>query len=195
VKAKLLSDSDDDYVYFPAQSPPGAMVQYQARNAWASYIPKAWRELQRLEPSPPLQMRAQLLGADRESINFLGERRTPSGKRRLVVIKGSGANALALQRDIEWRVVAPPTLFEKLPRPQPAALMYQGTGQYIPARLSAAVRDPDDPSRLTIEYVIERGYPPQRGLIDVFLRDDDTLDFKVRAPPARAGGDSERGNP
>jgi hypothetical protein len=58
------------------------------------------------------------------------------------------------------------------------------------AHLKPALADPNDPTHLSIDFSI----PPRdstqarrEGVIDVYLRDDDTLDFKIRDPATTQG--------
>jgi hypothetical protein len=185
VKGKALLDSNPDYIDPATYVPAGELrLGLQDPMPTAKYLPRAWRKLEEIEPLP-----VSILDGD--IINFMGERRTPSGRRRLVVIRGAETNANFLVQYMRAPsiVVPPPGLFDKLPRQIfRAALSFSGS--FMPAHLAPGVADPADPTHLTIDFTIERrgdNAPQRSGVLDVYLRDDDTLDFKVRDPATTQG--------
>ena len=54
--------------------------------------------------------------------------------------------------------------------------------------LAHGVADPSDPTHLAIDFIFnQRGGNARRGVLDLYLREDNTLDFKVRDPATTQG--------
>jgi hypothetical protein len=194
-KARELIDSNPDYVDPTTYVPPSRTMERVASISYgpqprAAYLPRAWREFQDVELFPMMEL-PTFQGGSSEAVTFIGERRTPAGERRLVVIKGDHSNALNLDRYMQAAslVIRPPSLFESLPRQQ-TGQAFQFSGFFQPAKLQPGVADPNDLTHLTIDFVIESRddtKPQRHGILDVRLCDDDTLDFKVRDPATTQG--------
>jgi hypothetical protein len=175
VKAKALADSSGDYMCCPPRPPSDSFVSFVMPPEGALYVPRVLRSLATTEPDV-----APWLGLS--AVSFVGERRTPSGKRRLIVLYGNTINASRNPAYINHTVVVPPTLFTRKLR-LPPNRWSEVYGKETWANLSPAVPDPTDPTHLSADFVTLTK-PPQSGTIDIYLRDDDTLEFKLRDPQA-----------
>ncbi len=188
VKARALLASNAEYVdpvtYVPGGPREKAIRQVQTPQLWAEYLPKVWREYEQYN------VMIATISSD-DAVVFLGERRTPLGSRRLVVIQGARQNALALPQQLAAHaaVYEPATLFHEGQLLWPLRMSLNG-GRFIDAFVSPGIADPKDPSHLSIKFAInlsDRGIPNRTGIIDVYLQDDNSLLFKVRDPATTQG--------
>lgn len=106
---------------------------------------------------------------------FLHERVSPAGHRRLVYVESVIPNALQLLRFHNARVIDPAAPWGE-PRELSPQRLFQASGRYVEADLFFGQPDPADPSHFTIDFTAEG----RRGTIDGWLRDDDTVQFKLR---------------
>jgi hypothetical protein len=189
---KTLLASHPDYVPGPYRGPvvvlPGVTRTAVGGQASAEYVPQALRKLYSYYP-PSSALR---LSDHSRGVVFLGQRRTPAGERRIVVIYGCLQNALTLNdaATIPHEVFVPPSLFGAAP---PAASSTfnpdAAAGSFESAMLRPGIADPDDATHLTIEFdIVSRPQTPRipGGTVDVRLMDDNTLRFSVRPAPAAA---------
>jgi hypothetical protein len=135
----------------------------------AVYVPPEMRQLEAFMDTTSNDF------ADNATV-FLGERRPPSGKRRLVIIRGA-MPTISLLPHLTGSVIQAPDLTHGL-RWLNQAQSFSYSGRATVATLGPGVADPADPSHLTITYVVDG--TNQTGTIDVYLRDDDTLQFQLR---------------
>ena len=63
--------------------------------------------------------------------------------------------------------------------------MFEGDVQWI--KLAGGIPDPADRSHLTIDFVGED--TNVKGIIDVYLKDDDTLSFRERGATLKPGSE------
>jgi len=164
--ATVLRQPNPDYE--PILYSPGTVPPFNS----GLFHPRALREF---------DTRASFPVTAGQSVVFLHERRTPSGKRRLVVVYSSPwAHSTP---EWAWRVYEP-ALFSK-PKllstgqspPDLSYMMY--SGYYIPHRvgLGPGQPDPADPSRFTFPLLSSS---QQFGAYDGRLTDQDTIEIKVR---------------
>jgi hypothetical protein len=64
---------------------------------------------------------------------------------------------------------------------------FSWAGIWVPAELSAGTADPSNLSHFSIGFLISRQNQTRHGTIDVYLRDDDTLDCRIRDPATTQG--------
>jgi hypothetical protein len=179
-KANALIANDPAYfdngTYVPLR-PPNIVALTMTR--WgrpppvtAVYVPPTMRQLEQFVQTKSNDF------SDNATV-FLGQRRTPSGQRRLVIIRGASPTAGLLEH-LSGIVIAPPTLAHGATwTNQSQSVSYVGVA--TTATLSPGIADPNDASHLTIAYSIAA---EGTGTIDVRLNDDETLTFTVR-PPAQ----------
>jgi hypothetical protein len=109
---------------------------------------------------------------------FLHELRTPSGKRRIVHVESVFENLFRPASHLVPTIVAPPTVFS------PPRVIREPTGDYRISEAHAAMKryvgqyDPRDVSHFTIAF--ESTGSSRSGVVDGYLRDDDTVTFEVR---------------
>jgi hypothetical protein len=188
LKARLLVNTSPDYVITPYTRPFPAnyqsmQIRRQILPATAEYVPHELNEFFKVTP-PPGMMQLSLRD---EAVVFLGQRKTPAGKPRIVVIYGTERNAGWLGNQvIQHEVYVPQPLFGRVPQPaQITQQMMASTGPYISAILSPGIPDPADPTHLTIAFRIhplQTGASERNGVFDVYLKNDDSLTFVVRDP-------------
>jgi hypothetical protein len=156
VKAKVLVSSNQDYI-LSSGNPPTAI-----------YSPRAWRKY-----AESLRV---VEGASEYAIVFLGERRSLSGHRRLVMIRSPLTRARNLVLNCE--VIIPPSVLDT--RHQRTG--WGGSFGGLPVDIGPAVADAADPTHLTIDFV---GAAAGAKLtpIEVYLRDDDNIDLRLPNPP------------
>jgi hypothetical protein len=182
-KANELLTNNPDYRLIDL---PGLSAAYRRRGRnqmVAVYEPRAWQKFQLVEPRS-VQFIPPLMG--HEPIVFLGERVSPSGNRRLVVVAGRGINVAQLpRRHPPCLVLIPPSLFEQLPGP---ARGYgdAASGRFVPGTLQPGTADPLDASHISFDFDIytmfDSNTPMDKGTLDAYLGDDDRLSWKVRDP-------------
>lgn len=178
VKAAKLLATNPDYVADRTQwSYSSAAYSFQKSvSRSAVYWPSDWRHYLAVE-----RMRLPQMIQPPNAIAFLGERTSPCGHHRLVVIPVSHANGLTIIEDLRRLtiVLKPPTLFGSATTR--SSHPYNFSGAYEPANLSPGVADPADASHLSIDFMMpfDGNY---RGTVHIYLRDDDTLNFQIRSP-------------
>jgi hypothetical protein len=158
---------DRDYLPYPRGYPPRPLM-------WYGTSPECWRELEGLR-WPGLQGARSGFGL---RTVFLHERVSPAGHRRLVRVESIYGNALQPQYGYDVTVLAPGTLWRD-PKEVSPRFGFAASGRYIPADYYFGQPDLDDASHFTIEYAVA-GKP--RGTVDAWLRDDETVVFKLRDP-------------
>jgi hypothetical protein len=177
VKAQRLIASDSSYfdrnTYLPLL-PANAVtpIAYRLRTPpkpLAIYVPPEMRQLEAFIQTSSNDF------ADPATV-FLGERRTPSGRRRLVIIRGA-MPTVSLLAHLTGSVIETPGLTHGA-RWLNRAQSFSYSGPATVATLSPGVADPADRSHLTINYAVNGS--KQAGVIDVHLLDDDTLAFALR---------------
>jgi hypothetical protein len=113
-------------------------------------------------------------------VSFLHERTSPAGNRRLVRITGY---MLAFPGGLDYAVIRPASLFHS---PELLNRSWLSLGRsYVPVTLHHGQPDPKDSSHFTIDFVCTE--KKSRGTLDGWLKDDDTVDFKIRDPAATQG--------
>lgn len=153
-------------------------------NPPAGYLPQVWREYSQLEPRTAL---FEPICQAPSPMIFLGERRTPSGGRRVVALAGGIVNALEFEESISKLVLPVPGILEKIPQ-TPGGVF--ATNWYTPSRhihavLQPGVADPTDPTHIIIDFQTQAqdiDKPARKGTLDVYLKDNDMLEFKLRDP-------------
>jgi hypothetical protein len=125
---------------------------------------------------------------DEGAILFCHERTSPSGNRRLVTVllptpgRMDGILGDMLSEELVPTVyplvgmIGPPLQA----RPQYRGLSHSGPTLPPPQRVWAGVIDPNDASHFSIDYEWPGGL---RGVIDGWLRDDDTVKLSIRPGP------------
>ena len=108
---------------------------------------------------------------------FLHERISPGGHRRLLRVQCVGDNALMLPNvGFASYVIEPAGLWAQ-PKSHSASVGDQ-SGKYAHAEIFFGQPDPSDASHFWIDFTVNE----RRGTIDGWLRDDDTVSFKLRDP-------------
>lgn len=189
-KVKVLLEKNPEY-FDPATSraaaweprPSPIAFQRMQTGVRAQYVPT---ELFELEPLLPWNSYL----ADASAAIFVGERRSPSGNRRLVVIRSGIFDLLSVSQMLSVGAVysAPtPTVPIRLLNPQQQGWKHLGpVTQGVPI---AGIADPNNPSHLTLEFaeliphIQPRPNLSYKTLVDVYLQDDDTLKITTRAAP------------
>jgi hypothetical protein len=178
-KAQALFTTNPEYFHVATYSPnvppgikaytpgPGGVAKF------AVYVPIELREFEKYVYV------ANLAYGYTEPV-FLGERKRPDGRSRLVIIRSSTIPAERFPDGIRAYVCAPPTLLHGVPPPTITAKQYpspsRDLGQVNFINLSPGVADPVDQTHLTI--------PASRGqTVDVYLKNDDTLTYSLRKLP------------
>ena len=186
IKAAHLLATNPDYVadgkqwIFPTNYALSMGVRSREQFS-AVYWPMELRKYQSVDYVPE-----SILGGT-NAIAFLGERVSPGGHHRLVVVPVAEVNGMAIKFDLQAStlILAPPT---KLGAPvEHPSRGYNFSGGYEPALLSAGVADSSDLSHLSIDFTIPETNNPRHGTLDVYLRDDDTLDCRIRDPATTQG--------
>jgi hypothetical protein len=151
----------------------------------AYYSPRVWRKLEGIDG------RCDALSNPRigdESIAFLGTLRRPDGVDRLVVLRGADTNGHDLLAFTKALVLPRPNFRDPLPK-RASGGMFAYSGLWCPARLRGGVADPADPSHVTFEFAVydfEGDGIKATGTIDAYLRNDDSISFKLRETPELA---------
>jgi len=164
--------SDPDYAAYPL--PDGTTAYALSPQCWAKFDSE---RLPRLLP-----VLVQRIGVGPSTV-FLHERVSPAGHRRLVRVEPLLANALSPALGYDVTLTVPGSVWAE-PRGVGKAQLLNYSGQYVPAEFFFGQVDPNDASHFTIEYAV-RGQP--RGTVDAWLRDDDTVVFKLRNPASTQG--------
>ena len=173
--ARLLATNPD---YLQAISYDAAILKDPSKAAplppTAIYCPRAFRGLLSTDPH-------DYLPCSYSGIAFMGERVSPEGHRRLVVVPHSGVDL----DDFEYQygdhiwVLEPTSFLGSGP-----ANWHTGfpidvhEGGFVPVSLRPGVADPKDLSHFTIDYCSE-ALRAVRGTFDIHLKDDDTLSVKI----------------
>lgn len=192
IRALLASNPDymidADPTIFSKVQPLRVSIPLRLVAPPAGYMPTIWKEYAALDPRTaifnPIPFRQP------SPMNFLGERYTPSGKRRLVAIAGELVNAYGIEDEISSLVLSVPGILDPVDPPSPLQQALQRTGQFRAAYLEPAVADTNDRTHLTIDFTIpphSHGQPQRKGVLDVYVQDNDTLVFKVRDPATTQG--------
>ncbi len=147
---------------------PGAIAKF------AIYVPADLREFEKyVYVANPLYGYGEPV--------FLGARKRPDGRSRLVIIRGSTILAERFPDGIPAYVCAPPTLLHGVPPPTITAKQYPSpslAGQPNFINLMPGVADPVDQTHITITA--------QYGqIVDVYLQNDDTLTYALRKTPQK----------
>jgi hypothetical protein len=186
LKAATLLATNPDYVADGKQwGYNGMAVRDVQKSLWvtsaAVYWPRDWRNYIAVEPMP------RELTMSPAAITFLGGRTSPGGNRRLIVVPVTEVNGLGPARELQAMslILRPPTRFGAPAAQEGRA--YNFSGRYERAFLSPGVADPWDSSHLTIDFDIPLRKGPRHGTVDIYLRDDDTLDCRVRDPATTHG--------
>jgi hypothetical protein len=186
VKAAQLLATNPDYVADGKQwtgiGTSLVKMSFQARRSTvAVYWPADWRNYLSVGPLP----RQMIIGPN--AIAFLGERISPAGHRRLVVVPVSQVNDSSIIYELQTFCIVqqPPTIFGSVI--QHSALSYQFSGHFRPVDLSMGIADPSDASHLSIDFVARWRTDKPRGKIDIYLCDDDTLNIQIHNSPATRG--------
>jgi len=143
----------------------------------AVYCPKAFRGLLSTDP----KHYAPLPG---DAIAFMGERTSPAGHRRLIVIPHTGLDwhdFESVPDNFSW-VIAPTSFLGSGPANWSAGLgtyMLGHSWGFVPVSLKPGLADPKDLSHFTIDYVDASPHPAFHGTFDIYLKDDDTLSVKA----------------
>jgi hypothetical protein len=163
--AALLRPPDSDYVPMTLYMQPHTVVTQ------AIYYPRSLREFEARTTKTFRPMGSAII--------YLHERRTPAGKRRLVVVytePWNGAGALW-----EWAVYDPAGIFEPklLNSGEDQEGLKRGmmTGLYIPRRLGPGQSDAADPTHFTIPCFVTGHLI---GTYDGRLTDEDRVVIAVR---------------
>jgi hypothetical protein len=176
--AAALRERDPDYV----------QTRLYGR-AGAKFLPRCWRELCAAMNNPAVVAADTVMD---DPVLFLHERRSPGGKRRIVMIKSGSYNARALPRKMRATIITPARLFARtqvMAAPMPDVAW---SGVYVPLRIFFGHPDPADASHFTIDFVVLDGFdgaPIRNGTIDGYLNDDDTVSFRLRDPATTRGFD------
>jgi hypothetical protein len=165
--AALLASRPEDY----------RAVVYST-GAVAVYFPRCFREFANVEPRS-----LGLRGLTGSSILFLHELRTPSGKARLVAVSSEWANAYDMHVLMDRVVLPPPSFFESLNIKAPFT-GFAYSGPFVEAICSPGTVDPADPTHFCISFTVpdrlKESHPLRDGILDGYLRDDDTIHFQIR---------------
>lgn len=181
-RAATLIAQGGDYLAMPARPADSLIPTVQHV---AGYHPRFLRQLSDASGSPP----------NRTVVLFLHERRSASGNRRLVRVTMAAGWEFS---DRLWRLGRSLdtgqcySLASWAPGSTMVAMCRYGyfEGEYTAAtslRFFAGQPDPNDPSHFTIAYELRWPYEEQwhKGTLDGWLRDDDTIDLRVRSGPLR----------
>jgi hypothetical protein len=167
--AALLASRPDDY----------RSVTYSTGTI-AVYFPRCLREYATVEPRS-----LGLRGIIGSPILFLHELHTPYGAPRLVAVSAEWTNGYDMHILMDRVVLPPPRVFESLNIKSPAT-GFAYSGPYIEVTFSRGALDPADPTHFSIPFTVpdrlKPDHPLRHGVLDGYLRDDDTIHFKVRDP-------------
>ncbi|HEX4797465.1 MAG TPA: hypothetical protein VH370_26965 [Humisphaera sp.] len=183
-KAAQLIANNRDYVAdgtqmssFRGMGPPTTAVA----GSVAVYWPREFRQFARAMPPPPFVF------LPTKAVAFMGERISPSGHRRLVVIPVAAiySDELEFDADIERLCIvanadlsnAGTAVWSKEQN-----LMRMGFVHPMNLLLKPGVADPADASHITIDFDGSVDWSPIKGTLDVYLRDDDSIDVQWRRP-------------
>jgi hypothetical protein len=151
-------------------------------NADFALSPQCWSSFESaLQGGRVAQVMSKSLGPKTPTI-FLHERISPAGHRRLVRVESIMSNALSLPYGLTADLYQPATVWRDaklLGRPQ----LLNYSGRFVSAELFFGQPDPADASHFTIDFEVEG----RKGVIDGWLRDDDTVQLKLRDPATTRG--------
>jgi hypothetical protein len=119
----------------------------------------------------------------------MGERKSPGGNRRLVVIASLYFGGNLFWDRVSYLVLPTPHPFESLPGPGISKKDFTYPSAE-PVRLLPGVPDPQNRSHVAFPFeVLNHSFDAviRHGTVDVYLLDDDTLEFRVRDPAATQG--------
>ena len=174
--AKLLATNPD---YVQAISYDAALLKDPSKvpplPPTAIYCPREFRGLLSTDP----QVYIPCPGT---AIAFMGERTSPAGHRRLVVVPLADVDlqGFECQPDNDTWVVEPTSFMGSGPVIlKDDSLPYVDSGVLTCVSLKPGVADPEDSSHLTIDYVDDSPHPAFHGTFDIHLKDDDTLSVKA----------------
>jgi hypothetical protein len=143
------------------------------------YWPMEWRNLL------PIHHVMNFISST-DAICFLGQRNSPSGHARLIAITSASCNAVNVNSLLDdTHVITSPNIFGRFGSAPPFANHL--SAHWVGADLSPGIADPVNPSHITIDFVVPSSKPPGHGTIDIYLRDDDTLDIHIRDPATTQG--------
>jgi hypothetical protein len=158
--------NDRDYERFP-----------RTRVAVFGASPECWRQFEAARGSSFTGIRALGVPSGPNAV-FLHQRVSPAGHRRLVRVESIYANALRPQYGYAVTVVVPGSLWRE-PRDVGPRFGFAASGRFEAAERLFGQPDPHDASHFTIDYAVDGEL---LGTVDAWLRDDDTVDFKLRDP-------------
>ena len=187
-KVKELLARNPDYVEDGKQWNMPDVMQSNIRYfpTRAVYWPRSFRRYYPLAQTISVLRGGGKIRQTTEAIAFMGERRSPLGNKRLVVIRNAEVNALVAEEYIADAEILPlPDARGNLAHVSKLMEKRRSAERKVKLRLKPGVRDPNDASHIEFEY--EAGDQAEhRGFIDVFLRDDEKLSVKFRDPGAKA---------
>jgi len=180
-KAKDLLAQNPDYVQDRTQwngLTRGKMLSDSSPTPFrAAYWPRDFRAYYPFVPAGQ-----QMLGGT-FAIAFMGERRSPGGHRRLIVIPYGVLSAFWAEAFLRHSYVLPlPDWLGRLESLRRAPLALNFSGPYVPMRLLPGVADPNDASHITLPFEAGENAQKRQGIIDIYLLSDDSLSVKLRNP-------------
>jgi hypothetical protein len=156
--------------------------------AHAIYWPESFRRYFPLSYDLPYLAPPGMMHLGVGGISFMGERRSPAGHKRLVVVPMAELNAFSARAELGYSLVLPlPDALGGIESLAKSPKAFQWSGRFVPLRLKPGVADAADPSHVSLEYVIDNDKRERRGFIDLYLRDDETVDARFRDPGAVDG--------
>ena len=164
--------ADPDYLAYPM---PNGSTAY-------ALSPACWRKLE-AERWPRQIMQMLKVSGIGPAVVFLHERVSPAGHRRVVRVEPLLASALSPELGYHVTLVAPGSVWRE-PRTVGVPLGFAFSGRIVPAELFFGRADPDDASHFSFDYAVSGNL---RGTVDGWLRDDDTVVFKLRDPASTRG--------
>lgn len=187
VKAAALIANNPDYVLSGTQSfsPHQRLTPRYAPNGHAVYWPRVLREYFAL--SPEHCMLDAMYGEDR-AIAYVGERISPAGHRRMVIVPIADVNFLEPDFEFSWVLVKKPiSAWGADPNPvNPPDKFRCGNISYIKSRLEPGVADAADRSHISLSFCTVNHEPAISGTYELYLQDDDTIRVVVNETPAKA---------
>lgn len=183
-KAATLLKNNAEYFDVDLYIPPGITALRQVpitKQLWAEYIPRELQEVWKRVPVPfsPFDSAAV----------YVGRISTPSGRKRLLVLTGTQVRYPDPCYYIWPNLVEPPTLSRSAKLLGPGTRSMNSGGQSRDTWLKPALLDSNDPTHVIVPFDVYRGSissdptPEFSGIIDVYLRDDDTLALSERGKP------------
>lgn len=187
IKAGVLIKNNEDYVDAGSYLPPNSTMNSirSALSLRAAYVPRELKELEKIFSFQPASYG--------ESTLYLGPIRTPSGKKRLLVLRSDGSTYPRPGGEIAIDLLESPS-FTQGPRrislPVRAGFNDDGHRDYV--WFHSGTLDPNDPAHVMVPFeVITSPDASARtgkfsGVLDIRISDANTLSFTERGKPEQA---------